>query len=100
MEVASSAIMPMGPSPPEPASTAHPLDVLEHLANVLQVTLGAARRELEAVGSLLSEASKPDSLDRCARFASEAQPAVYAQKCLRPDADANIPDAETGKFPL
>ena len=37
--------------------TADPLLVLEHIARLIETNLGAARRELEAVGSLLSQSS-------------------------------------------
>lgn len=62
-----------------PPLSTEPEAVLRHLSDVLQVTLGAARRELEAVGSLLSQDHEADSLSRCTRFASE-QEAIYAQK--------------------
>jgi dynein heavy chain 1, cytosolic len=69
-----------GSATPDPLPTTDPLVVLEHLAEVLQITLGAARRELEAVGSLLSKAKQADSIQKCARFSSDTQVAIYAQK--------------------
>ena len=79
MEVLSPST-PNGLAAPNSPSTADPFLVLEHIAALIQTTLGAARRELEAVGSLLSKAKHSDTLNRCARFASETQVALYAQK--------------------
>lgn len=68
---------------------ADPLTVLEHIANLIESTLGAARRELEAVGSLLSHANRADSLERCGRFATEGEVALYAQKDLVEETQIN-----------
>ena len=62
---------------PEPAD---PLAVLEHIANLIETALGAARKELEAVGSLLSKNKHEESLERCAQFAADSHVAIYAQK--------------------
>jgi len=70
------------PYTPQPAD---PLVVLEHIASLIETTLGTARGELEAVGSLLSEAQRADSINKCTRFSSEPQVALYAQKDLRQD---------------
>lgn len=68
----------------EPQMT-DPILVLEHIARLIEINLGAARRELEAVGNLLSQANREQSLDRCNRFATEPQVALFAQKDLRQD---------------
>lgn len=68
------------PALPEPID---PLLVLEHIANLIETTLGAARRELEAVGSLLSKTSHAESLSKCAHFAQDPQATLYAQKDAR-----------------
>lgn len=61
-----------------------PIVVLEHIANLIETTLGAARRELEAVGSLLSKSSHAESLYQCARFANEPQiTTLFARKDIR-----------------
>jgi len=66
---------------PEPVD---PITVLEHIANLIETTLGAARRELEAVGSLLSKSSHAESLYQCARFANEPQiTTLFARKDIR-----------------
>ena len=59
--------------------------VVEYLASVLQSTLGASRRELENVGSLLSKSRYSDTVQRCSRFATESQAALYVQKDLAGD---------------
>lgn len=81
-------------------SSTDPLVVLEHISEVLQITLGAARRELEALGSLLSKAKRADSIQRCGRFASESQVALYAQKDFHEEEESNdVSDIESGGFP-
>ena len=54
--------------------------VIRHLTDLLQITLGASRTDLEGPGSLLSKSRYADTLQRCARFASESQVALYVQK--------------------
>lgn len=78
----------LSPTAPNGASApalveADPLNVLEHIANLIEITLGAARRELEAVGSLLSKPDRADSLEKCAKFASDSQVTLFAQKDIR-----------------
>lgn len=60
--------------------TIDPNLVVEYLASILQSTLGASRRDLENVGSLLSKARHSDTVQRCTRFATESQAALYVQK--------------------
>lgn len=74
---------PNGDSTVASAEPVDPLSVLEHIANLIETTLGAARRELEAVGSLLSKASRGDSLSKCARFADDSQVSLFARKDRR-----------------
>lgn len=80
------ATSPLGPSANEVTASLLPtIDatlVVEHLAAVLEVTLGATRKELESVGSLLSKARYSDTVQRCTRFATESQVALYVQKDL------------------
>lgn len=64
-------------------TTIDPVLVVEHLAAVLEITLGATRRELESIGSLLSKARYFDTVQRCTRFATESQVALYVQKDVR-----------------
>jgi dynein heavy chain 1, cytosolic len=99
MEVLSPST-PNGVAASLPPSTADPILVLEHIAALIQTTLGAARRELEAVGSLLSKAKHPETLNRCARFASESQVALYAQKDQIEEGITNGHHDSSGKFIL
>lgn len=63
-----------------PFPTMDPVLIVEHLAAVLEITLGATRRELESFGSLLSKARYSDTVQRCTRFATESQLALYVRK--------------------
>ena len=54
--------------------------VVQHLTDLLEVTLGASKEDLERSGSLLSESRKQETIQRCTRFASESQVALYVQK--------------------
>lgn len=60
--------------------TIDPNVVVEYLASVLGITLGATRKDLECTGSLLSKARYSETVQRCTRFATESQVALYVQK--------------------
>lgn len=78
-----------------PFAAVDPTRVVDHLAVLLEATLGATRAELEAPGSLLYKTRYPDTLQRCSRFALDAQVALYIQKDLVPtDTVENGDDAE------
>lgn len=62
--------------------TIDPTLVLEYLASVLEIALGATRKDLENVGSLLSKERLADTVLRCTRFAGESQVALYVTKEL------------------
>lgn len=97
MEILSPST-PNGGAASHPPFSADPILVLEHIAALIQTTLGAARRELEAVGSLLSKAKHSETLSRCARFASESQLALYAQKDQVGEAITNGHNGSSGNF--
>ena len=81
MEVTTpGAARPSGTNGLATYQTIDPLLVIEHLAAVLEIALGATRRELESVGSLLSKSRYSDTVQRCTRFATENQTALYVQK--------------------
>ncbi|KAI9731342.1 MAG: hypothetical protein M1834_005245 [Cirrosporium novae-zelandiae] len=63
-----------------PLPTADPTVIVDHLVQVLQVTLGALRQDLESAGSLLSKPKYNETVHRCSRFASESQAALYVHK--------------------
>jgi dynein heavy chain 1 len=56
-----------------------PLLILDHLTQVCEITLGASKKELENVGSLLSKARVSDTTQRVQRWA-ESQAVLYLQK--------------------
>ncbi|KAI9745692.1 MAG: Dynein heavy chain, cytoplasmic [Claussenomyces sp. TS43310] len=76
-------------------TTIDPILIVEHLAAVLEITLGATRRELESIGSLLSKPRYSDTVQRCTRFATESQVALYVQKDINSEVEdgvlANVP---------
>ena len=82
--------------------TTDPILVLEHIARLIETNLGAARRELEAVGNLLSQSNQNQSLERCSRFVTEPQVALFGQKDLREGKvnGHNDEDEEDRKRPL
>lgn len=73
-----------------PFSTIDPVLVVEHLVAVLEITLGATRRELESFGSLLSKAKYSDTIQRCARFATESQVVLYVRKDIISEGEDGI----------
>lgn len=82
MEVASSGVPDGAPTAISQGPLVDADAVVEYLADVLRVTLGALRSELENTGSLLSKTKYSETAQRCLRFASESQVALYVQKDL------------------
>ena len=76
-------------SPPTPPATIDSELLVQHLINLLDLTLGASIDDLESKGSLLSDVKKSDTVQRCLRFASEAQVALYVQKDTLPIEGSN-----------
>ncbi|KAI9679439.1 MAG: hypothetical protein M1817_005461 [Caeruleum heppii] len=60
--------------------TINPTLVVDYLRELLVIALGASTHDLEASRSLLSKARFSDTVQRCTRFASEAQVVLYVQK--------------------
>ncbi|KAL8952356.1 MAG: hypothetical protein Q9222_001736 [Ikaeria aurantiellina] len=60
--------------------TISPEVVVQHLTDLLEVTLGASVEDLESLDSLLSVSKKQDTLRRCTQFVSQSQVALYVQK--------------------
>lgn len=79
-----SLVTPPGPGSPKTNGSddfaIDPTVIVEYLASVLEITLGATRQELEHQGSLLSQESRGHTVQRCSRFASENQVALYVTK--------------------
>ena len=82
MEVASPGVNGHTPSS-EPLIAVDPKLVVQHLVDLLEVTLGASPADLEQTGSLLSDTKREETIQRCTRFASESQVALYVQKTSR-----------------
>lgn len=96
MEVASTGV-PNGVSTPETAAVVDTGAVIQYLTEVLRVTLGASESELESAGSLLSSARYNDTVQRCTRFASEPQIALYVQKDIVAAEETNGETEGSGK---
>lgn len=79
MEVASPGANGHAPSS-IPSTTIDPNLVVQHLVDHLEVTLGASAEGLESPGSLLYVSKRQDTIQRCTRFASESQNALYVLK--------------------
>ncbi|KAH8912297.1 hypothetical protein BR93DRAFT_871202 [Coniochaeta sp. PMI_546] len=77
-----------------PFAAIDPVRVVDYLTTQLQVTLGAAKHELDAPGSLLSKASYQDTIQRCTRFATDTQTALYIQKEPAPQSQLENGSAE------
>lgn len=79
MEVASPGANGHAPSSIQ-STTIDPNLVVQHLVDHLEVTLGASAEDLESPGSLLCVPKRQDTIQRCTRFASESQNALYVLK--------------------
>lgn len=88
MEVATPGVS-NGVATPGQASLVDSNAIIQYLTEVLQVTLGALKTELESTGSLLSKTKYSETVQRCTRFASESQVALYVQKDLVASEEAN-----------
>lgn len=64
--------------------TIDPALVVDYLASVVTIALGATREELERPDNLLSKENHEDTIQRCSRFATDAQVAMYVQKDAKP----------------
>jgi len=67
-------------SPTNHSTSIDPNLVVDHLVDVLAITLGASREDLETPGSLLSRSRRSETIQRCTRFALESQVVLYIQK--------------------
>jgi dynein heavy chain 1, cytosolic len=74
-----------------------PKVIVDHLASVVSIALGATRAELERPGSLLSSAYYSDTVHRCSRFATDSQVALYIQKNVEPPDDIADGPADSGE---
>ena len=65
---------------PAPFRTIEPERVVEHLASVCQIALGATREELEQPDNLLHKSRYGETVSRCTRFANDTHNVLYIQK--------------------
>lgn len=72
--------------------------VVDYLVSIITITLGSTRSDLESPGSLLSKANYTDTLQRCTRFASDVQVALYIQKETVPSPDLPDGPVDDGEF--
>lgn len=75
------------PATPPPA-TFDPQILVDHLASLVIVTLGASSDELEREPSLLAPSEHEGTLQRVSRFAAESQAALYVRKDVQTDTAA------------
>ena len=101
MEIASPGANggPVQSLPPQPGTGIDASVVVDHLIDLLGITLGASLSALESHGSLLSKSKRPDTIQRCQRFASEAQVVLYVQKDLVSIEQTNGVNNTSGKCP-
>lgn len=79
-------LVPANSGPPNPVtpgamiSAFNPVVLADYLAEVLAVTLGSKRSDLEAPGSLFHSDKYPETLQKLSRYATEPVVALYASK--------------------
>ncbi|KAF3061368.1 Dynein heavy chain, cytoplasmic [Daldinia childiae] len=102
MEAVASPLGLQGPGAnglsPSPFVMIDPALVVDYLASVVTIALGATRSELERPGNLLSKENHDDTVQRCTRFATDTQVVLYIQKDVKPSDD--IPDGPTDNVPV
>ncbi|KAI8958673.1 cytoplasmic dynein heavy chain [Daldinia sp. FL1419] len=102
METVASPLGLQGPGTnglsPSPFVMIDPASVVDYLASVVTIALGATRSDLERSGNFLSKSNYDDTVQRCSRFATDAQVALYIQKDVKPSDDA--PDGSTNSVPV
>lgn len=97
MEVAAPGVPTNGlAAATAPVAVTDPNAVVRYLTDVLQVTLGASKRDLEATGSLLSKAKYSETVQKCTRFASESQVALYVQQDIFSAEEPNGTESDEG----
>ncbi|KAI2473006.1 cytoplasmic dynein heavy chain [Annulohypoxylon bovei var. microspora] len=102
MEAVASPLGLQGPTTngisPSSFITIDPALVVDYLASVVTIALGATRDELERSDNILSKDNYTDTVQRCSRFATDAQVALYVQKDAKPSDD--IPDGPVDNVPM
>lgn len=65
---------------PAPFPTIDPERIVDHLAAVCQIALGASREDLAQSGNILHKSRYSETVARCTRFANDTQSVLYIQK--------------------
>ena len=89
-----------GPLPSPSALPSSSIDahaIVDHLVDLLSITLGASPEDLEGHGSLLSKAKKAETIARCQRFASDTQTVLYVLKDIVTAERINGVNGSTGR---
>src|SRR5579871_1598256 len=73
-------------------STIDPQLVVEYLSNILRATLGATENDLKETGSLFGSEKISETLQRCSRFAQDAQAASI---CVEKEAVEEVVNGDT-----
>lgn len=81
MEIVSPGLNGHVPSP-DPDGVFDADVIVQHLTDLVEVTLGASTEDLQRQGSILSSSKRHDTVQRCTRFALEPQVALYVQKTV------------------
>ncbi|KAI1853296.1 hypothetical protein JX266_002002 [Neoarthrinium moseri] len=102
MDTVASPLSPQEPLAngiPSPTSFAaiEPEKIVQYLAAVVTIALGASREDLEKDGNPLSPANYADTVQRCTRFATDSQVALYIQKEVVPTPE--VPDGPVDNVP-
>lgn len=63
-----------------PFPTIEPERLVEHLASVCKIALGATQEDLEQPQNLLHKSRYAETVSRCSKFASDTQNVLYIQK--------------------
>ena len=87
---------------PSPLPGNNPIEahlVVDHLVDLLGITLGASLEDLEGHGSLLSKSKKAATIARCQRFASDTQTVLYVLKDTTSTEHANGMNGSAGRSP-
>jgi dynein heavy chain 1, cytosolic len=81
------------------ASTIDPQILIDHLARLLAVMLGATEDELKGHDSLLGSPRRDETMQKCARFAQESGAAsLYVQKVRIGDGPSDGDESLDGEF--
>ncbi|KAI9815391.1 MAG: hypothetical protein M1826_002067 [Phylliscum demangeonii] len=78
-----------------PVNGMHSTVLLDYLVALLQTALGASREDLESDGSLLAQRNLYETEQRCTRFATDAQVALYVNKAVLPTRETNGDELST-----